>query len=143
MKMMTNNKQLEYLGKIMTSIWSALKSRIYFRVVCMWSYREWYPNVDEHGKVIEPLSYHKELEWPIHIGIAWIPRAGNLCIDLIAFRIFFSIDPFWERPKDWHASMLEMGKMEWDSMSKKECWQAGYDVAKHEEEVKKKSGGDT
>lgn len=120
----------------MKKIWSALKSRVYFRVACLWSYRAWYPNVDEHGHVIKPITYHKELEWPIYLGIAWVPRAGNFCIDVIAFRIFLSIDPFWEREKHWEASMAELSKQEWDFMSKEDCWQAGYDMAKHQEQVR-------
>jgi hypothetical protein len=122
-------------GEVMNKIWSVLKSRVYFSIVCMWTYGKWYPNVDENGVVINPIQYHRELDWPIYLGVAWVPRAGNFCIDIIAFRIFLSIDPFWNRKQDFHASMLEMDKQEWDSMSKQDCWQAGYEVSKHETQV--------
>ena len=83
---------------------------VYFRIVCMWSYQECYPNVDKDGELIQPVGYHKELDWPIHLGVCWIPRAGNLCIDLLAWRIFLSIDPVWKKDLSFDAWMSWVGK---------------------------------
>ena len=86
------------------------------RIVCMWSYQPWYPDLDEHSEIIQPVRYHKELQWPIHVGICWIPNAGNFCIDLFAWRIFLSIDPFWKREKSWEADIWAHEAKEIDAM---------------------------
>jgi len=92
------------------------KAEVYFRIVCMWSYQPWYPDLDDNGEVIQPVRYHKELQWPIHVGFCWIPNAGNLCIDLFVWRIFLSVDPFWKREKSWEADRWTMAAEEIDEM---------------------------
>ena len=93
--------------------WNAV---VYFRIVCMWTYQPWYPDTDEKGELIQPVHYHKELAWPIHVGFCWIPKAGNFCIDLFAWRIFLSIDPFWNRERSWEADLIAYDSEEINGM---------------------------